>query len=278
MRFIGHTMALPGMPIAEAARAFGDMGLDGVEVVCQEGTPFHTGVSRQEAQAIAETAREAGAPITTVTPYTWDLAAPDRGLREAARRELYAAMDLAEAMGARFVRVLAGREDVVGMEGAAREDAVARLARVLQVAAMQAVTRRVTLLVENHMGTLARTGAQTAALLEQVTFPGVRALFDPANIMWDTDESWQRALAAQNGLIAYVHVKDYAVRDGQRIACPVGEGVAPWETILPTLEYMGVGYASLEYEARWHPDQLPPAEVGVPQSLAFCRAALSVGI
>jgi len=273
MRFIGHTMALPGVPIVEAARTFAAMGLAGTEVVCQEGTPFHSGVTRQEAVAIAQAAYEAGAPIVTITPYTWDLGSDDAAAHEVARRELYAAMSLAGAMRARFVRVLAGT--MVAEDE--RPAAVQRLARILTVAAMHGVSQRVTLLVENHMTTLARSGVQTARLLEQIRFPGVKALFDPANVMWDMGESWQQALAAQGQRIAYVHVKDYILRDGQRLARPVGEGVGPWEAILPVLDYMGVGYASFEYEMRWHPEQLPPTEIGVPQGLAFCRAALQEG-
>lgn len=272
MRFIGHSMALPGVPPVEAARTFAQLGLVGTELICQEGTPFDPRVPLNEARAVGLAAREAGAPVVTLTPYTWELGASDRQARRAARQLLYTAIDLAGAMRARFVRVLAGRE----VTGPDRAVALKRLAHEIRLGAIHAVAHRVTLLIENHMETMARSGKQTAELLKLVRFPGVKALYDPANVMWDVGESWRRALADQSGRVGYVHIKDYALRDGQRIACPVGDGVVPWEAILPVLERHGVGYASFEYEARWHPEQLPPASAGLPQSLVFCEAVLAL--
>jgi sugar phosphate isomerase/epimerase len=43
----------------------------------------------------------------------------------------------------------------------------------------------------------------------------------------------------------------------------VGEGVLDWFSILKKLTDSGYdGYLSLEYEYRWHPDDLPPPEEG----------------
>jgi sugar phosphate isomerase/epimerase len=44
----------------------------------------------------------------------------------------------------------------------------------------------------------------------------------------------------------------------------IGDGCLPWAEILPELARVGYdGWLSLEYERRWYPEQLPPAEVGM---------------
>ena len=56
----------------------------------------------------------------------------------------------------------------------------------------------------------------------------------------------------------------------------VGEGVLPWDRILRALAESGYdGWLSLEYERRWHPQDLPPAEEGMRRSAEHVRHLLA---
>jgi sugar phosphate isomerase/epimerase len=56
----------------------------------------------------------------------------------------------------------------------------------------------------------------------------------------------------------------------------VGDGVVPWDGILSSLSALGYDdVLSLEYEYRWHPDDLPEPAVGFVQSAAVLRALLA---
>lgn len=270
MRILGHTMAVPESDANAAVERLAAIGCDGVELVYQAGTAFSADMTLGAASKLAGHARDIGAPIMAITPYAWDINHANAEMACADLRELLLTITVASDMKARFVRAYSGREVV----GAGRAASWGRAVNALRQAGDAAARAGITLLVENHMETLTRTGADTARLLRAVGSPAVRALYDPANVMYDTDETWDKALEAQRGLIDYVHIKDYALVDGQRHACVVGEGCVPWGKILPLLAADGVLFGSLEYERRWHPDQLPPAEVGLAQSLAFCREVL----
>jgi sugar phosphate isomerase/epimerase len=58
----------------------------------------------------------------------------------------------------------------------------------------------------------------------------------------------------------------------------VGDGVVPWDGILASLAALGYDDAlSLEYEYRWHPQDLPEPAIGFARSAAAVRAALANG-
>jgi len=265
--FIGHTMALPASPLPDAIVQFQGMGLDAIEIAMQDGTPFTSRPTEEEVGAILAAANANALPVVTVTPYYLDINSDDEQLRAASIAGALHAVDVAGRLGAHFVRAYGGREVTRG-----RAESVARCADALRALGARAQEHSITVLVENHMGTLTRTGAQTREMLEVVRLDNVRALYDPANVLNDTDEDVWQTLDVQDGLIAYTHVKDYYLRDGKRIACPVGEGVVPWTKILQRLDPNG--FFSFEYEQKWHPDQLPPSEIGVPASLNFVKKAL----
>jgi sugar phosphate isomerase/epimerase len=59
------------------------------------------------------------------------------------------------------------------------------------------------------------------------------------------------------------------------VATPVGDGIIPWPAIIAALSRDGYrGCLSLEYERRWFPDQLPPAELGLARSRDALQAML----
>ena len=56
----------------------------------------------------------------------------------------------------------------------------------------------------------------------------------------------------------------------------VGDGIVPWGGILTALSTLGYDdVLTLEYEYRWHPQDLPEPAVGFARSAAALRALLA---
>ncbi|MDX9981834.1 MAG: sugar phosphate isomerase/epimerase family protein [Lentisphaeria bacterium] len=268
MELIGHTMATPGRTARQAIALFAELGLAGAELVCRDGMALPPDTSLDEARRLGDYARALGCPVRTVTPYAWEINSADPQLARAHRDLLRHACDLAAALGARYVRAYGGKPS--GESGAWE-----RTVAALRESAAHAAERNLVILVENHPGTLTRTGNETRRLLDEAAHPSLRALYDPANVLDDTDESWETTLDRQRGTIACVHVKDFLYHDGKRRACCVGDGIVPWREILPRLKADGWdGPLSFEYEKMWYPDQLPDPEIGLPRSADFVRQFL----
>lgn len=271
MRFIGHTMGTPGRTVYESIDVFHGIGLDGMELVCRNGTDFYSQIDDASASRMADYGAYNNLPVVTLTPYVWDINSPDETARRQALEELRRTIDLADLMRARFVRAYGGREC---MEHPVQ--AFERTVAALRQAGDYAGEKHITVIVENHMGSMTRTGEATRRLLDEVALPNVRALYDPANVLFDTDETWQTTLEVQTAVIAYVHVKDFELQGADRRARIVGDGVVPWRDILAGLVACGYdGCLSFEYEKMWHPDQLPAAEVGLARCLHTVRKMLN---
>ena len=55
----------------------------------------------------------------------------------------------------------------------------------------------------------------------------------------------------------------------------VGEGVLPWPQILKLVREHGYdGWLSMEYERRWHPDDIPDASIGMKKSADYIKSIL----
>lgn len=291
MLIAGHTLGTPEQTVPEALALFAVAGLDAAEVILQDG--YRSGIPLGDRRA-AEDARRAadgeGIPIVGLTPYTTSINSLDTTEWRAGVDEFRAAIEIAQAVGADRVRVYAGSWHHGDADHAARWG---RLADALLALAPEAAAAGVLLCVENHFGTMTQSAAETARLLREVAHPAVRALYDQANLTFAHDEPYERALALQGDLIGHVHVKDLVFTDPDapfraaetaRVAASersvrsrvVGDGVVPWGEILHSLAQLGYDdVLSLEYEYRWHPQDLPEPVVGFSRSAAALRALLA---
>jgi sugar phosphate isomerase/epimerase len=112
-------------------------------------------------------------------------------------------------------------------------------------------------------------------MVREVNAPALRILYDPANVLCHSDEDVVHTFTVQRDLIEYVHVKDFRLRAGERIACPVGEGDVPWPEIIRMLRESGFdGPLSYEYERKWNREQLPEPRVGLAQSIEYVKSLL----
>lgn len=291
MIIAGHTLGTPGRTLPEALRLFKTAGLDAAEVIYQAGysaaiDPADPASSRQA----ADIARSEGVPIVALTPYTTAINNLDQSIWQAAVTEFKVCIDAAQEVGATRVRVYAG-----GWHGGDTDRPAhwRQLIAALQELAPHAQQAGVELCVENHFGTMTQTAADTARLVREVNLPAVRVLYDQANLTFTHDESWTEALTVQGDLISHVHVKDLVFKDPDapfrasdtaRVKAEeravrsrvVGTGIVPWGEILPELIRRGYDSAlTLEYEYRWHPQDLPEPEIGFAESAAAIRSILA---
>lgn len=291
MIIAGHTLGTPGRDLTEALRLFGTAGLDAAEVIYQEGYPAAISPSDpRSAQRAAAAADAEGVPIVALTPYTTSINSVDTASWQQGVDEFRACLDAAHTVGATRVRVYAGAWHPGDTEHARHWE---QLRTALTVLAPEAAAAGVVLCVENHFGTMTQTAADTARLVGEVGSPSVRVLYDQANLTFTHDESWQDAFAVQGGLVGHVHVKDlvftdpeaaFRASDTARVSAEeravrsrvVGTGVVPWPDIVEELVRRGYDdVLSLEYEYRWHPQDLPDPAIGFRDSALALREMLA---
>lgn len=291
MRIAGHTLGTPQQTVPEALALFADAGLDGAELIYQDdyrsGLPLRDRRAAEEARRASE---DTGVPIVGMTPYTTAINALDERNWQAAVDEFRGAIEIAQVVGAERLRVYAGSWQPDQREPAAHWD---QLVAALGTLAPEAADAGVRLCVENHFGTMTQSAADTARLVHEVNHPAVRVLYDQANLTFTHDEPYQEALAIQGDLIGHVHVKDLVFTDPNapfqasetaRVAASeravrsrvIGDGILPWADILTALTALGYDdVLTLEYEYRWHPQDLPDPAVGFARGAEAIRTLLS---
>lgn len=275
----GHTLGTPGETPAGAIKLFAGAGLDAAELIWQDG--YRSGIPESGNRAVLEDVRAAcadtGLRVIGLTPYMTGLNSLDEGARAHDLKRFRACIADASALGARVVRVYAGSytDDEAEDRGRMWDALVGSLKNL----APHAGDAGVTLVVENHFNTMTVTAQQSVDLIAAVDSPSVRILYDQANLTFTHSESPDRAVQLQAALIGHVHAKDLVFVDRDRPFSAsavanvtgeqrsvrsrvIGDGELDWADIMTRL--LATGYAgavSLEYEYRWHPQDLPePAE------------------
>jgi len=292
MRIAGHTMGTPELTLEEAAALFKRIGLDAIEIVYQEGygCGFSGSSKPSEIAAFKRRLDSLGLAVSCMVPYASDYNQPDAARREAAMAEARRCLEAAEALGAGFMRIYGG----TFLEGEPDFDLKRRiLVESMRELGAEAAARGVTLALENHFNTMTSGPGISAEIVREIDRASVRILYDQANITFLSGEDYRKSVALQKGLIGYVHVKDLVFKDGtagfkagsvthvsedeRAVSSRVpGDGVLPWGKILGELRDSGYdGYLSLEYERRWHPADLPPAEIGMRRGAEHIRRILA---
>lgn len=284
----GHTMGTPEYTVCEAIELFRKIGADGAEIVVQDG--YRSGLPTQCSQELLEQvkrcAQENHIQIIALTPYNSYFNSLDEEVR---RKEIFAIEDVigyCEYLGAKYIRIYGG--NLTAGDTDHLEERWAKLVESLRELGDKAAAKGVTLVVENHFNTMAVSAKQGAKLMQDVDHPAVRILYDQANLTFTENEDYEEAIRTQQQYVAYMHVKDLVFKEGvaftsSDVAHPkeeernvytriVGEGVLKWPEILRMVKDCGYdGWLSLEYERRWHPDDIPDASIGMKKSLEYLR-------
>ncbi|WP_162606027.1 sugar phosphate isomerase/epimerase family protein [Jiangella aurantiaca] len=263
-----HSMATPETDAVGCLRVAQRLGLDGVELIVDEEYPAALPLDAGSAvmNAVGVVAADLGLRVGALCSYVRDIDADSEHRRRAAVDELRRTVDLATAVGAAHVRVLAGHDH----DGDVRPAAVRRAARSLAEASEHAGEAGVSLNVENHMDTLATSARATRQLVEAAAAPAVGILYDQANLAIMAAEGAATAVRLQASYIRHVHLKNFLPGVPERRPAGLAAGVVDWRTVLPLLGFH-CGAVTFEYERRWFPDQLPPAELGLPPDIAWLR-------
>ncbi|MCD8350901.1 MAG: sugar phosphate isomerase/epimerase [Planctomycetaceae bacterium] len=292
MKIAGHTMGTPEYSLDDAARLFKDSGFDGIEIVVQDGytcaLPPANGHAR--AEQMASLVAELGMETSCLTPYASDFNSLDPAARARAEDDLRLVIDYARILHAPFIRIYGGTLLAGDLDGYSQklDNLVDSMRRLGDVAADAGVT----LVLENHFSTMTVSAAAASMIVGRIAHPAVGILYDQANLTFGKEEDWRTAMDLQKGLIKYVHVKDLQFKDPDApftaskinivdhdvrnvVTRIPGMGVVPWPDIIARLAAEGYdGWLSLEYERRWHPDDIPDAAYGMRQGCAYVRGIL----
>lgn len=287
---LGHTLGTPGLSLIDALDLFAASGLDGAEVIWQDG--YASAIPEDDdgraVKATMDHARRLGLAIGCLTPYITELNSLDESVRQRDIDRLIASIHVAGQLEAPRVRVYGGA--LLARDSATDiprkwELLVDSLRRVSPIAAEHGVV----LCIENHFSTMTVSAADTARLVAEVDSAAVGILYDQANLAFTHREGYEQAIALQAPWIRHVHVKDLefihpdrelstgavaSIDKADRIHMSrmIGDGILDWQGIVDALRATGYdGSYSLEYEYRWNPEDLPVPSVGFPESARRLR-------
>lgn len=269
LRIAAHTLATPDADVLEALRLFADLGVDGVEFV--QDNDYPCGIPERPSPSTLAEIRSAldsyGLVAALVTPYVRELDSLDASRHRAAADDLTAAVDTAAALGALGVRVLAGRTAQPQLEAR-----TAQFLNGLRRVAEHAEHAGVRLAIETKGWSMAHDLPSSLRLVHESGAASAGLLYDPANMFMDGDDPLD-GLGGPALPLVHVHVKDLQRKpNGTYEPTVLGRGIVPWRSIVARLKDLAFeAFLSLEYERRWHPRLLPPADAGLAEELAVLR-------
>ena len=283
-------MGTPEYTVLEALQLFHDIGLEGAEIVVQDG--YRSGIPcncpHEQLMEIKQKAMQLGIQIVALTPYSSRFNDLDEAVRRAEEEEIKRCIGYAEFLGADYIRIYGGNY----ADGENDQDGTKRavLVKSMRLLGDEAQKHDVKLVIENHFNTMTVSAKQSIALSREISHPAVGILYDQANLTFTEQEDYQTAIPLQMEKIYYMHVKDlkfkkdsvgFVSSDVSRpkeeernvVTKIVGEGELDWPGILCMMKEHGYdGWLCLEYERRWHPGDIPDASIGMKQSTQYLRS------
>ncbi len=289
-KIAGHTMGTPEYTVLEAIQLFHDIGLNGAEIVIQDdyrsGLP--TRCSKEELDAVKQKAEETGIQIIALTPYNSRFNDLDSEIRGKEEEDIKRVIEYAEYLGAKYIRIYGGNFAAGDTDSDGQK--WANLVKSMRMLGDEAEKHGVKLVIENHFNTMTLSAKQSIDLSREIDHPAVGILYDQANLTFTEQEDYLTAIGLQMDKVYYMHVKDLKFKEGNigftssDVARPteeernvvtkiVGEGELDWPGILGKAKERGYdGWLSLEYERRWHPDDIPDASIGMKKSADYLKS------
>lgn len=275
MTLAGHTMGTPNLDLRASIELFSSIGFDGIEVRCApDGQIDPESISQADLDDARATLERTGLSVVCLTPYNRDFVTEARADELAALRRV---VDLAAALDCRLVRLYGGTDPVP--EGVSADQAWDRTVSGIRELADYAADRNVGFCIETHIGSLTFLAADAVRMARDVDRPNVGILLDFAWVYLAGSETAREAVSACLPYLVHCHYKDWLIE--AEADKPVwharlmGEGTIPWREFFAELVNAGYdGPASDEYERYWHPDELPPARIGMKRNLEYVRRCL----
>ena len=242
MKLCFSTIGCPDWRLQEIVSAAKDLGYDAIEVrglggeIYAPAAPEFTTDFDKTKKLLEDT----GLRIAMLSS---GAALADHSVRGKSVDEAKAYIDLAEKVGAEFVRVMS--TDKPYFDGGDIELCRAQYAEVVDYARGSGVTP----LMETN-GIFVDT-AKLADFLGG--FTGGGALWDVHHPFRFNDESVSTTVSNLGGKIKYVHLKDSDIEKGKVAYRMMGYGNVPVKEAIETLIYNGyTGYCTLEWVKRWN--------------------------
>ena len=287
-KIAGHTMGTPEYTVCEAIELMHRIGADGIEIVVQDdycsGLPCDC--DENTLSEVKQCAEKNGIQIICLTPYNFYFNSLDETVRQREIAAIKKVIGYCDYLGAKYIRIYGG--NLAAGDTEKLTERRAKLVESMRELGDAAAEKGVTLVIENHFNTMAVSAKESASLIEEIDHPAVRILYDQANLTFTENECYEEAIPVQQKYVKYIHVKDLVFKEGVAFSSSnvahsdesernvytriVGEGVVPWPQILRAVKERGYdGWLSLEYERRWHPDDIPDASIGMKKSLEYLR-------
>lgn len=282
-------MGTPEYTVSEALQLFHDIGLDGAEIVVQDGyrSSLPVDCPEETLREVRELAQRLGLKIIALTPYFSKFNDLDEAVRQNELAGIRKVIGYAKYLGASYIRIYAGNYEATDTDPDGRKRD--QLVRSLKELGENAREAGIQLVMENHFNTMTVSAKQSIEIADLINHPNVGILYDQANLAFTLQEDYQAAIPLQTRKVYYTHVKDLEFKDGNigfisdSVSHPkeedrnvitkiVGEGSLDWPAILQLLHENGYeGWLSLEYERRWHPNDIPDASIGMKKSAEYLR-------
>lgn len=213
----------------------------------------------------------------------------DETIRQAEIQDIERVIDYCAFLGAKYIRIYGGK--IVPGETDQWDEKYRKLIDSMRYLGDKAAEKGVTLVIENHFSTMTVSAKETASTIRDIGHDHVKILYDQANLTFTCNEDYPEAIGLQKSLVGYMHVKDLVFKGANKafvqsedvshpveetrnvITRIVGEGILNWPDILRKMQKTGYdGWLSLEYERRWHPDDIPDASIGMKQSADYLKS------
>jgi L-ribulose-5-phosphate 3-epimerase len=250
-----------------------EYGVDGIELLW-EHLVRDNATSPQALHRLHQYAAVRGiTPVTVAASHNPVQTTP--GQRAGELDKLKAAIDVADALGAPFVRALGGRWHTIAnfgdlwnnlgeepaADGYTLDQGYEWAIEALKAGAEYAGERGVTLVLENHWG-LTGTAAGTARIHDGVDSPWLKYVLDTGNFFQMPDPYAEMETFLPD--LAILHAKVYL--GGWLIQDPAPDiDYSRVAGLLREIDY--TGYVSIEFEGKAHPNE------GIPDGLLVIRTA-----
>ena len=259
MKFAFSTLACPNYEWSDICAMAKDLGFHGIEVREIESENARSPFAPARCEATAERLRQQKIEIPCLSTGSC-LKFTDK--EEENRREIFSYIEVAEKIGAPFIRVLGDLAPAPDEE--VDDDAVCEEIKKLIPFAEE---HGVTLLIETN-GVYADT-QRLRALLDRIPSDNIGAIWDLHHPYRFMGESPEKTLQNLGAYIKHVHIKDSVMVDGKPSYKLLGEGDLPLGDMLLALRSINYeGFVSLEWVKRWSPE-LSDAGIVFPQFISF---------
>ncbi len=272
MKYAFSTLACPAWSIEQVVDAATRLGYDGVELRLLDGEVIDPLADRAKVERAVALCRSHGVDVCAFDT-SCRFNQSDATEQERQIADLLAWIELAHDLQVPLLRVFGGANPE-GDAPVTDDEVNARVAAALRRVAPAAERADVTVVLETHDAF--SSARRVADVLEHVGSTHIAALWD-SHHPYRMGESPQDVIAALDGRIAHVHVKDARrlPSDGAWQLVLLGEGEVPVRGQLAALREAGyTGYVSVEWEKKWHPEIADP-EIALPQHIAWLRNAMA---